>query len=136
MLIGFAAETDDLVESARRKLESKNCDMVVANLVNQDGTGFEADENEVVLVLRTGRNYPARSRAQARNRRPHPRPGSETPPGAARGSMTKDEVRQRHRILSGSRRQNPSYRQAAVPAERIPDRAAYLDLSLHLSQSP
>ena len=54
LLIGFAAETDNLLEEARRKMESKNCDMVVANLVNQDGTGFEADDNEVVLVLRTG----------------------------------------------------------------------------------
>jgi phosphopantothenoylcysteine decarboxylase/phosphopantothenate--cysteine ligase len=57
-LIGFAAETDDLVDSARKKLESKNCDMVVGNLVNQDGTGFEADENEVILVLRTGETIP------------------------------------------------------------------------------
>jgi phosphopantothenoylcysteine decarboxylase/phosphopantothenate--cysteine ligase len=56
LLIGFAAETENLIESARRKLESKNCDMVVANLVNQDGTGFESDQNEVVLVLRTGEN--------------------------------------------------------------------------------
>ena len=32
--------------------------MVVANLVNQDGTGFESDQNEVVLVLRTGENIP------------------------------------------------------------------------------
>jgi phosphopantothenoylcysteine decarboxylase/phosphopantothenate--cysteine ligase len=54
ILIGFAAETENLVAEARRKLESKNCDMVVANLVNQEGTGFDADENEVVLVLRTG----------------------------------------------------------------------------------
>lgn len=54
LLIGFAAETDNLLEEARRKMETKNCDMVVANLVNQDGTGFEADDNEVVLVLRTG----------------------------------------------------------------------------------
>jgi phosphopantothenoylcysteine decarboxylase/phosphopantothenate--cysteine ligase len=54
ILIGFAAETENLVTEARRKLESKNCDMVVANLVNQEGTGFDADENEVVLVLRTG----------------------------------------------------------------------------------
>jgi len=60
LLIGFAAETEDLVESARKKLESKNCDMVVGNLVNQDGTGFEADENEVVLVLRTGETIPLR----------------------------------------------------------------------------
>ena len=58
LLIGFAAETEKLVESARQKLESKNCDMVVANLVNQDGTGFESDQNEVVLVLRTGETIP------------------------------------------------------------------------------
>jgi phosphopantothenoylcysteine decarboxylase / phosphopantothenate---cysteine ligase len=54
LLIGFAAETENLTKSARSKLESKNCDMVVANLVGQDGTGFESDDNEVVLVLRTG----------------------------------------------------------------------------------
>src|ERR1700728_1419658 len=64
-LIGFAAETENLVESARQKLESKNCDMVVANLVNQEATGFESDENEVVLVLRTGETIPL-SRAPKR----------------------------------------------------------------------
>jgi phosphopantothenoylcysteine decarboxylase/phosphopantothenate--cysteine ligase len=58
LLIGFAAETENLVQSARAKLQSKNCDMVVANLVNQDGTGFEADQNEVVLVLSTGETIP------------------------------------------------------------------------------
>lgn len=65
LLIGFAAETENLIESARQKLESKNCDMVVANLVNQDATGFEADENEVVLVLSTGETI-ALSRAPKR----------------------------------------------------------------------
>lgn len=58
LLVGFAAETENLVAGARQKLESKNCDMVVANLVNQDGTGFESDQNEVVLVLRTGEAIP------------------------------------------------------------------------------
>jgi phosphopantothenoylcysteine decarboxylase/phosphopantothenate--cysteine ligase len=58
LLIGFAAETENLVDEARRKMESKNCDMVVANLVGQDGTGFEADENEVILVPRTGDTIP------------------------------------------------------------------------------
>jgi phosphopantothenoylcysteine decarboxylase/phosphopantothenate--cysteine ligase len=58
LLIGFAAETENLTESARQKLKSKNCDMVVANLVNQEGTGFESDQNEVVLVLRTGDTIP------------------------------------------------------------------------------
>jgi phosphopantothenoylcysteine decarboxylase/phosphopantothenate--cysteine ligase len=58
LLIGFAAETEKLTESARQKLQSKNCDMVVANLVNQDGTGFESDQNEVVLVLSSGETIP------------------------------------------------------------------------------
>jgi phosphopantothenoylcysteine decarboxylase / phosphopantothenate---cysteine ligase len=65
LLIGFAAETENLIESARQKLESKNCDMVVANLVNQEATGFESDENEVVLVLSTGKTIPL-SRAPKR----------------------------------------------------------------------
>jgi phosphopantothenoylcysteine decarboxylase/phosphopantothenate--cysteine ligase len=54
LLVGFAAETENLVAEARRKLETKNCDMVVANLVSSQGTGFESDDNEVTLVLRTG----------------------------------------------------------------------------------
>jgi phosphopantothenoylcysteine decarboxylase/phosphopantothenate--cysteine ligase len=58
LLIGFAAETERLIEEGRRKLVSKNCDMVVANLVGVDGTGFESDSNEVTLVLRTGETIP------------------------------------------------------------------------------
>jgi phosphopantothenoylcysteine decarboxylase/phosphopantothenate--cysteine ligase len=58
LLIGFAAETENLTEGARSKLQSKNCDMVVANLVGHDGTGFESDENEAVLVLSTGETIP------------------------------------------------------------------------------
>ena len=54
LLIGFAAETQNLEAEARRKLESKHCDMVVANLVGGADTGFNADSNEVLLVLRTG----------------------------------------------------------------------------------
>ena len=59
LLVGFAAETDHLLEEARRKLESKNCDMVVANLVS-NGVGFESDENEVTLVLSTGEAIPVK----------------------------------------------------------------------------
>lgn len=58
LLIGFAAETENLTDEARRKLQTKNCDMVVGNLVNRENVGFEADENEVVLVLKTGENVP------------------------------------------------------------------------------
>jgi phosphopantothenoylcysteine decarboxylase/phosphopantothenate--cysteine ligase len=58
LLIGFAAETGNLIEEARRKMQQKNCDMVVGNLVSQPGTGFESDENEVVLVTRAGETIP------------------------------------------------------------------------------
>jgi phosphopantothenoylcysteine decarboxylase/phosphopantothenate--cysteine ligase len=58
LLIGFAAETENLEREARRKLETKNCDMVVANLVGQSETGFESDVNEVALALRTGEFIP------------------------------------------------------------------------------
>ena len=58
LLVGFAAETENLHDYARRKLESKKCDMIVANLVGQAGTGFESDSNEVMLALRTGEFVP------------------------------------------------------------------------------
>jgi phosphopantothenoylcysteine decarboxylase/phosphopantothenate--cysteine ligase len=58
LLIGFAAETENLLEEARRKLRAKNCDMVVANLVGQTDAGFESDSNEVLLALRTGEFIP------------------------------------------------------------------------------
>jgi phosphopantothenoylcysteine decarboxylase/phosphopantothenate--cysteine ligase len=58
LLVGFAAETDHLAEEARRKLGSKNCDMIVANLVSQDGIGFDSEDNAVLLVKRTGESIP------------------------------------------------------------------------------
>lgn len=64
LLIGFAAETENLLDEARRKLHSKNCDMVVANLVSEEGIGFDSDENEVVLVLSTGESIPVRRAAK------------------------------------------------------------------------
>ncbi|MGA2143948.1 MAG: bifunctional phosphopantothenoylcysteine decarboxylase/phosphopantothenate--cysteine ligase CoaBC [Bryobacteraceae bacterium] len=54
LLVGFAAETENLEEEARRKLRAKNCDMVVANLVGASEVGFEADRNEVLLVTSSG----------------------------------------------------------------------------------
>jgi phosphopantothenoylcysteine decarboxylase / phosphopantothenate---cysteine ligase len=58
LLIGFAAETEDLIGEARRKLETKHCDMVVANLVGREGVGFDSDENQVVLVKQSGESEP------------------------------------------------------------------------------
>jgi len=47
ILVGFAAETEDLEKNARRKLESKNLDWIVANDVTLPGAGFDADTNIV-----------------------------------------------------------------------------------------
>jgi phosphopantothenoylcysteine decarboxylase/phosphopantothenate--cysteine ligase len=58
LLIGFAAETQNLHQEARRKLESKNCDMVVGNLVGRADSGFESDYNEVTLALSSGETIP------------------------------------------------------------------------------
>jgi phosphopantothenoylcysteine decarboxylase / phosphopantothenate---cysteine ligase len=58
LLIGFAAETQNLQQEARRKLESKNCDMVVGNLVGGADSGFESDYNEVMLALSSGETIP------------------------------------------------------------------------------
>ncbi|HEY1052133.1 MAG TPA: phosphopantothenoylcysteine decarboxylase [Prosthecobacter sp.] len=54
-LVGFAAETQNLVEHAQDKLERKQCDMIVANDVSQAGIGFDSAENEVTLCLPGGR---------------------------------------------------------------------------------
>jgi len=50
LVVGFAAESHDLIASARRKLERKGCDLVVANDISQGGAGFDADTNVVSFV--------------------------------------------------------------------------------------
>jgi phosphopantothenoylcysteine decarboxylase/phosphopantothenate--cysteine ligase len=53
-LVGFAAETENLENYARRKLNEKNLDWIVANDVSRPGIGMNADQNAVVLIGRTG----------------------------------------------------------------------------------
>ena len=53
-LVGFAAETSNLVENARGKLIRKNLDLIVANDVSADQVGFGHDTNEVTILLATG----------------------------------------------------------------------------------
>ena len=57
VLVGFAAETDDLEANAESKLARKNLDMIVANDVSKPGVGFEHDTNEVVLLLADGTRH-------------------------------------------------------------------------------
>lgn len=54
VLIGFAAETHDLLANARKKLQSKGLDLVVANDVTQEGAGFSVDTNIATLVGKGG----------------------------------------------------------------------------------
>jgi phosphopantothenoylcysteine decarboxylase/phosphopantothenate--cysteine ligase len=54
LVVGFAAETNDLEENARKKLRDKNCDMVVGNDVSRSDSGMESDENEVTIFFRNG----------------------------------------------------------------------------------
>lgn len=54
LLVGFAAETGDLVAQARGKLQAKRLDLIVANDVTQDGAGFETETNVVTVIDRRG----------------------------------------------------------------------------------
>jgi len=50
LLVGFAAETQDMIANARAKLTAKRCDLIVANDVAEPGAGFAVDTNRVTLV--------------------------------------------------------------------------------------
>ncbi len=54
VLVGFAAETDDLVENAAAKLARKGLDLIVANDVSQPDAGFEVDTNRAILLDSSG----------------------------------------------------------------------------------
>jgi phosphopantothenoylcysteine decarboxylase/phosphopantothenate--cysteine ligase len=54
VVVGFAAETENVEANARQKLEQKNCDIVVANDVSRADSGMESDQNEVTILLRDG----------------------------------------------------------------------------------
>ena len=49
-IIGFAAETQDIKENAKKKLNEKNLDLIIANDVSDSSIGFDSDENEVYLI--------------------------------------------------------------------------------------
>ena len=55
ILVGFAAETQQLLDHAREKLKKKNLDMIVANDVSREDAGFGSDTNEVKMIFKDGR---------------------------------------------------------------------------------
>jgi phosphopantothenoylcysteine decarboxylase/phosphopantothenate--cysteine ligase len=60
VLVGFAAETEELISNARKKLEEKNLDFIVVNDVTEPGAGFEVDTNRVKILYPSGkvRDFP------------------------------------------------------------------------------
>ena len=55
LLVGFAAETDNVLDNALQKLKSKNLDMIVANDLMKKGAGFGSDTNAVIIIDRAGK---------------------------------------------------------------------------------
>lgn len=55
ILVGFAAESNDLMENAQKKLQVKNLDYIVANDITASDTGFASDNNKVTILCRDGR---------------------------------------------------------------------------------
>jgi phosphopantothenoylcysteine decarboxylase/phosphopantothenate--cysteine ligase len=60
VLVGFAAETEDVESAGRRKLRSKGVDLLVANEVGREGTGFGSDTNRAAILAADGQDEPLR----------------------------------------------------------------------------
>lgn len=52
ILCGFAMETEDLLKNSRKKLEAKNCDLICANSLREEGAGFGTNTNRITLLTR------------------------------------------------------------------------------------
>ncbi|MGZ4131739.1 MAG: bifunctional phosphopantothenoylcysteine decarboxylase/phosphopantothenate--cysteine ligase CoaBC [Actinomycetota bacterium] len=65
LLVGFAAETHDVEAAGRDKLARKRADLLVANLVGRDGTGFGADTNDAAIVSAAGDDVALRTWTKA-----------------------------------------------------------------------
>lgn len=66
IMVGFAAETDHVVENARKKIITKNLDFIIANDVTAEGAGFATDTNIVTIINRNGdvKPYPLMSKQE------------------------------------------------------------------------
>jgi phosphopantothenoylcysteine decarboxylase/phosphopantothenate--cysteine ligase len=60
VLVGFAAETEDLEAAGRAKLQAKGLDLIVVNEVGREGTGFGSEANHAAILSRTGDDEPLR----------------------------------------------------------------------------
>lgn len=69
ILVGFAAETNDLIQNAKKKIEKKNLDFIVANDLTQEGAGFGVDTNIVKIIDKKGniQEYPKMKKYEISN---------------------------------------------------------------------
>ena len=58
ILVGFAAESQNVVENARKKIEKKNLDYIVANDITSKDTGFGSSDNKVIIISKNGEEFP------------------------------------------------------------------------------
>ncbi|WP_411683000.1 bifunctional phosphopantothenoylcysteine decarboxylase/phosphopantothenate--cysteine ligase CoaBC [Clostridium thailandense] len=58
ILVGFAAESNDLLQNAEKKLKNKNLDYILGNDITASDTGFASDDNRVTILCSDGRNIP------------------------------------------------------------------------------
>ena len=57
ILVGFAAESNDVEENALKKIKSKNLDFIVANDITKSDTGFGSDDNKVIIMSKENKTY-------------------------------------------------------------------------------
>ena len=55
LLVGFSAETDDVIKNSTKKMQEKFCDIIIANDVSKKGIGFNSDQNEVTIIDKKGK---------------------------------------------------------------------------------
>ena len=69
ILVGFAAETNDLIENATKKVKKKNLDFIVANDLTKEGAGFGVDTNIVKIIDKEGSitEYPIMTKDEVAN---------------------------------------------------------------------
>ncbi|GAE33897.1 bifunctional phosphopantothenoylcysteine decarboxylase/phosphopantothenate--cysteine ligase CoaBC [Halalkalibacter akibai] len=69
LLVGFAAESESVEEYAKKKLQSKNLDLIVANNITAEGAGFKGDTNIIMTITKDGeqKEYPILSKREAAN---------------------------------------------------------------------
>ena len=55
MLVGFSAESENLIENSKMKLKNKYCDLIIANDISRKDTGFNIDYNKISIIDKKGK---------------------------------------------------------------------------------